>query len=45
MTGTSDGKTGGMVTGEDKTNQRTVMATVGTENNHTQVSVTFSAKQ
>jgi len=45
MTGTSEGKTGGMVSGEDKANQRTVVATVGAENNHTQVSVTFSAKQ
>jgi len=45
MTGTSDGKTGGMVSGQDKANNRTVVATIGTENDHTQVSVTFSVKQ
>jgi len=45
MTGTSEGKTGGMVSGEDKTNKRTVVASVGTENDGTHVSVTFSAKQ
>lgn len=44
MTGTSEGKTGGMVSGQDKANNRTVVATIGTENDHTQVSVTFSAK-
>jgi hypothetical protein len=44
MTGPSEGRTGGMVSGQDKTNNRTVAATIGTENNHTQVSVTFSAK-
>lgn len=45
MTGTSEGKTGGMVSGEDKANKRTVVASVGTENDGTHVSVTFSAKQ
>jgi hypothetical protein len=45
MTTNSDGKAGGMVTGEDKANKRTVMATIGTENEGTQVSVTFTSKQ
>ena len=45
MTGNSEGKTGGMVTGEDKANKRTVMATIGTEDDGTHVNVTFSAKQ
>jgi len=45
MTTNSDGKAGGMVTGEDKANKRTVMATIGTENDGTQVNVTFAAKQ
>jgi hypothetical protein len=45
MTGPSEGKTGGIVSGQDKANNRTVVATIGTENDHTQVSVTFSAKQ
>jgi hypothetical protein len=45
MTGNTEGKTGGMVTGEDKTNKRTVMATIGTEDDGTHVNVTFSAKQ
>ena len=45
MTGTSEGKTGGMVSGQDKANNRTVVTSVATENDHTQVSVTFSAKR
>ena len=32
MTGPSEGKTGGMVSGQDKANHRNVVATVGTEN-------------
>jgi hypothetical protein len=45
MTTNSDGKTGGMVTGEDKANKRTVLATIGSDNDGTQVSVTFTSKQ
>jgi hypothetical protein len=45
MTSNSEGKTGGMVTGEDKANKRTVMATIGTEDDGTHVNVTFSAQQ
>jgi hypothetical protein len=39
MTGTSEGKT------EDTANKRSVVASVGTENDGTHLSVTFSAKQ
>lgn len=45
MTSNSEGKTGGMVSGEDKANKRTVVVTLGTENDGTHVNVTFSAKQ
>lgn len=45
MTGSSEGKVGGMVSGEDKANKRTVMVNVGTENDGTHVNVTFSVKQ
>jgi len=45
MTSNSEGKSGGMVTGEDKTKNRTVMVTLGTEDAGTQVNVTYSIKQ
>lgn len=45
MTTNSEGKTGGVVTGQDKANNRTIMATIGTETNRTQVTVTYSVKQ
>jgi hypothetical protein len=45
MTGNSEGKVGGMVSGEDKANKRTVTAMLSTETDGTHVSVTFSAKQ
>ena len=44
MTTNSNGKTGGMVTGEDKATKRTVVATIGTETDGTHVSVTFAVK-
>jgi hypothetical protein len=45
MTTNSDGKVGGMVSGEDKANKRTVVVSLGTENDGTHVNVTFSVKQ
>ena len=45
MTSNSDGKVGGMVSGEDKANKRAVMVSLGTENDGTHVNVTFSIKQ
>lgn len=45
MISNSGGKTGGMVSGEDKANKRTVVVSLGTENDGTHVNVTFSIKQ
>jgi hypothetical protein len=45
MTTNSEGKAGGMVSGEDKTNKRAVVATLGSENDGTHVNVTYSIKQ
>ena len=45
MTSNSDGKVGGMVSGEDKGNKRAVVVSLGTENDGTRVNVTFSIKQ
>lgn len=45
MTSNSDGKVGGMVSGEDKANKRGVVVSLGTENDGTHVNVTFSIKQ
>jgi predicted peroxiredoxin len=45
MTTNSDGKTGGMVSGEDKANKRAVVVGLGTENDGTHVNVTFTIKQ
>jgi len=45
MTTNSAGKTGGMVSGEDKVSKRSVVVSIGTENDGTHVSVTFSVKQ
>ena len=45
MTTNSEGKAGGMVSGEDKTNKRGVVVTIGTEADGTHVNVTFSVKQ
>jgi hypothetical protein len=45
MTSSSDGKVGGMVSGEDKANKRTVVVSLGTEDDGTHVNVTFSIKQ
>jgi hypothetical protein len=44
MTSNNNGKVGGMVSGEDKANNRTVLVSLGTENDATQVNVTFSIK-
>ena len=45
MTSNSDGKPGGMVTGEDKAGQRGVMVRLDTESDGTHVNVTYSVKQ
>lgn len=45
MTSNNDGKVGGMVSGEDKANKRTIVVSLGSENDGTHVSVTFSVKQ
>ena len=45
MTSNSDGKVGGMVSGEDKANKRAVIVSLGSENDGTHVNVTFSVKQ
>ncbi|MGB8013870.1 MAG: hypothetical protein WCF68_19815 [Terriglobales bacterium] len=44
MTTNSDGKAGGMVSGEDKANNRTVVVGLSTDNDGVRVSVTFSIK-
>jgi hypothetical protein len=44
MTGNSDGKVGGIVSGQDKANKRGVVATLGVEDDGTHVNVTFSIK-
>jgi len=45
MTTNSDGKVGGMVSGEDKASKRTVVVGLGTEADGTHVNVTFTVKQ
>jgi hypothetical protein len=45
MVTNSEGKTGGMVSGEDKANKRTIVISLGTETDGTHVTVTFSVKQ
>ncbi len=45
MTSNSEGKVGGMVSGEDKGNKRGVVVSLGTENDGTHVNVTFNVKQ
>ena len=45
MISTSEGKTGGMVSGEDKASKRTVVISLATETGGTHVTVTFSVKQ
>lgn len=45
MTTTSNGKVGGMVSGEDKASKRTVVVSIGTEDDGTHVNVTFAKKQ
>lgn len=45
LTSNSNGKVGGMVSGEDKSNKRTVVVSIGTESDRTHVNVTFSVKQ
>jgi hypothetical protein len=45
MTSNSNGKVGGMVSGEDKANKRAVVVGLGTENDGTHVNVTFTIKQ
>ncbi|MGD0509501.1 MAG: hypothetical protein ABSA27_17010 [Terriglobales bacterium] len=45
MTTNSDGKVGGMVSGEDKANKRAVVVTLGTDNDGTHVNLTFTVKQ
>ena len=45
LTTNSNGKTGGMVSGEDKANKRTVVVSIGSESDGTHVNVTFSVKQ
>jgi len=45
MSSSSDGKVGGMVSGEDKATKRTVVVTFGTEADGTHVNVTFAVKQ
>lgn len=45
MTSNSDGKTGGMVSGEDKVQKRTVVVTLSTEDKGTQVNVAYTVKQ
>ena len=44
MTSNSNGKVGGMVSGEDKANKRNVVVGLGTENDGTHISVTFTIK-
>jgi len=45
MISNSEGKTGGMISGEDKASKRTVVIGLGTENDGTHVNVTYSVKQ
>ena len=45
MTTVSNGKVGGMVSGEDKATKRAVVVTLGTEDDGTHVNVTFSVKR
>jgi len=45
MTTNSEGKVGGMVSGEDKTSKRGVVVGLSTENDGTHVNVTFTVKQ
>jgi hypothetical protein len=45
MTSNSDGKIGGMVSGEDKVTKRAVVVSLATENDGTHVNVTFTIKQ
>jgi len=45
MTSNSEGKVGGMVSGEDKANKRAVVVSLGSGNDGTQVNVTFTIKQ
>ena len=45
MTSNTGGKTGGMVTGEDKASKRSVVVTLGGEDDGTHVNVTFTVKQ
>jgi hypothetical protein len=45
MSGSSNGKVGGMVSGEDKATKRTVVVSFGTEADGTHVNVTFAVKQ
>ncbi len=45
MTSNSNGKVGGMVSGEDKASKRNVVVGLGTENDGTHISVTFTVKQ
>jgi hypothetical protein len=45
MTTSSDGRVGGMVSGEDKVSKRSVVVGLTTENDGTHVNVTFSVKQ
>jgi hypothetical protein len=45
MTTNSDGKAGGMVSGDDKNNKRSVLVGIDTEPDGTHVNVTYSIKQ
>ncbi len=45
MTSSSNGKVGGMVSGEDKTNKRSDVVSEGTESDGTHVNVTYTVKQ
>lgn len=45
LTSNSDGKTGGMVSGEDKANKRTAVVSIATESDGTHANVTFTVKQ
>ena len=45
MTSNSEGKSGGMVSGEDKARKRTVVVTLSTEDKGTQVNVAYTVKQ
>jgi hypothetical protein len=44
LTTNSNGKTGGMVSGEDKTNKRNVVVSIATESDGTHANVTFTVK-